>query len=172
MSGPDVSLAVGALKIVTDAAELVSDATGQKFEKGKTYRLRVDIQSDKEYTGYHNVLFFEGDPDQGATAFAARMAYGVKKGGAMVWAGRDRKRRAKRPCMSRFWSITATPIPETRRPASPSTWSNRTARQRGKKGLRLFRGQETPQQAVPLDAALIALFLAVAVLLKRRSKSR
>ncbi len=85
LSAPDIAMDEASLKIETPEG-LLSDAGDHEFVKGQRQRIRADILSDKDNSGFHHVFFYEGDPDQGASAFADGIAFGTKEGGSIVWA--------------------------------------------------------------------------------------
>jgi hypothetical protein len=85
LSMTDIAMQEVSLKIETPNG-LVSDAQGYEFVRGEQQRIRADILSDADSGGFRHVLFYAGNPDEGAVAFADRIAFGVKEGGPTVWA--------------------------------------------------------------------------------------
>ncbi len=82
-NGADVNVTNDALEILVDG-ELVSDTA--HLVREQTAPLRVCVDSDQTQTGYHHVLIWNGDPQNGGTLIADKMLPGIDRNGdSCVW---------------------------------------------------------------------------------------
>jgi hypothetical protein len=183
LSTPDIAMQEVSLKIQTPNG-LVSDAQGYEFVKGQQQRTRADILSDTDSGGFRHVLFYEGNPDEGAVAFADSIAFGVKEGGPTVWANWTPKtvgqvtlyaRVLERPDDPQLGnaqdSITLTVVEATAIPtATPTATATPTQDRGGGEDGGCSLANETDRRASTMGVALLGLVFGVFLCLRRRAR--